>query len=81
MDINFLNKVNGMFRNSFIDFSKREIYWIIWEYNKYVLSSLTWIVGPIINLISGTHNYVRVESIYLWYSFKKDFILGYLKIK
>ena len=29
---------------------------------------LTWIVGSTINLISGTHNYVKERSMHLWYS-------------
>ena len=39
-----------------------ENYWIFWEYHKCVFSYLIWIVGPIMNLISGTHNYVRGGS-------------------
>ena len=34
--------------------SNTENYWILREYYKYVLPLLTWIVRPIINLISGT---------------------------
>ena len=38
------------------------------EYHKCILPLLTWIVSPTINLISGTHSYVRWESTHLWYS-------------
>ena len=32
-------------------------YIIFWEYIKYVISPLTEVVGPIMNLISGTHDF------------------------
>ena len=43
-------------------------YWIFREHHKYVLPPLTWIVSLTINLISGTHSYVRGRSTHLWYS-------------
>ena len=46
--------------------------WKTIEYSKSIINvyspSLKWIVGRTINLINGTHNYVRWENTYLWYS-------------
>jgi hypothetical protein len=35
----------------------QENYIILWEYIKYILPPLTKVVGPIMNLINGTHDF------------------------
>ena len=45
-----------------------ENYYIFWEYHKCILSHLSWIVVSTMNLISGTHNYMRGRSVHLCYS-------------
>ena len=45
-----------------------ENYYIFREYYKCVLSLLIRIVNLAINLISETHNYVKMRNMNLWYS-------------